>query len=117
MNKFFSTVIVPALVAVPFLTACPSEPPPPPDTDADGIIDTDDKCPTEAGDKANNGCKPPPAIVIPEYAPIGDDADLKKMGAMGIDDKNAAMKAADMEKTLDAAITALKAPPAAPAAK
>ena len=107
-------ILLASLFALPALIACPADPPP--DGDADGVVDAEDKCPTEAGDKANNGCKPaPPAPVIPEYAPMGDDAELKKQGAMGIDDKNAAAKAAEIEKTLDEAIAKLKTP-AAPAA-
>ena len=117
MKKILS-IALPALFALPLLTGCPSEPPPPPDGDADGVPDAEDKCPTEAGDKANNGCKPPPPKpVIPEYAPTGDDAALKKEGAAGIDDTNAAAKAAEIEKTLDEAITKLEADKAAAAAK
>jgi hypothetical protein len=118
MKKILA-LVVPALFAVPFLVACPSEPPPPPDGDADGVPDPDDKCPTEAGDKANNGCKPaPPKPTIPEYAPTGDDAALKKEGAAGIDDTNAAAKATDLEKALDESIKKLEeAKAAAPAKK
>jgi hypothetical protein len=35
-------------------------PPPPLDTDGDGVIDTEDACSTEAGPASNNGCPIPP---------------------------------------------------------
>jgi outer membrane protein OmpA-like peptidoglycan-associated protein len=34
----------------------PPPPPPPPDADGDGIIDSEDKCPTVAGPRENGGC-------------------------------------------------------------
>ncbi len=38
-------------------TAAPApKPAPPPDSDGDGILDRDDRCPKEAGPKANRGC-------------------------------------------------------------
>ncbi len=41
----------------------PPPPPPPPDQDGDGIVDAEDACPTEAGEKSDdpqkNGCPPP----------------------------------------------------------
>ncbi len=115
MKKIFSFAL-PALLALPLLTACPSEPPPPPDGDTDGVPDAEDKCPTEAGDKANSGCKPPPPKpTIPDYAPTGDDAELKKQGAAGIDGDNAAAKAGDLEKAIDESIVKLEAAKAAPA--
>lgn len=55
----------------------PPPPPPPPDQDQDGIIDAEDACPTEAGEKSadpkKNGCPPPKdtdgdGIVDPEDA-------------------------------------------------
>ncbi len=42
----------------------PAAPAPPPDTDGDGVLDTTDACPDQAGptstDPASNGCPPPP---------------------------------------------------------
>jgi outer membrane protein OmpA-like peptidoglycan-associated protein len=46
--------------------ACPEPPPPPPappqstDADRDGIADSVDACPNQAGDIAHRGCPPPP---------------------------------------------------------
>lgn len=100
MKKIVVRLLLAALVAAPVtaaLTACPEEkkeePPPPPPP------------------------PPPPKPVIPEYAPIGDDAELKKQGATGIDDTNAKDKAAELEKGLDEAIGKLDAAKAAPPAK
>ncbi|OGQ09693.1 MAG: hypothetical protein A2138_09540 [Deltaproteobacteria bacterium RBG_16_71_12] len=97
MKKIVIRVLLAAMVAAPVtaaLTACPEEkkeePPPPPPP-------------------------PPPKPVIPEYAPTGDDAELKKQGAAGIDDTNAKDKAAELEKTLNESITKLEAAKAAPA--
>lgn len=36
-----------------------------PDKDGDGITDSEDKCPDEYGDKANNGCPNKDAIIVP----------------------------------------------------
>ena len=36
-----------------------TEPPPPVDSDGDGIPDNQDHCPNQAGDRANNGCPAP----------------------------------------------------------
>ena len=43
----------------------PKPPPPIPDTDADGIIDTEDSCVTEYGYRQFNGCPNRNAIIIP----------------------------------------------------
>ena len=40
-------------------------------------------------------------VEIPEYAPEGDDAELKKAGAEGITGDNAMEKAKELEKMLD----------------
>jgi OmpA-OmpF porin, OOP family len=44
-------------------TPPPPPPPPPPDRDSDGIVDAEDACPTEPGEKSEdpqkNGCPPP----------------------------------------------------------
>ena len=57
---------------------------------------------------------PTPAVAaIPDYSPTGDDADLKKQGAAGITDTNAATKAAELEGSIDAATKALEAAKAA----
>ncbi len=37
-----------------------------PDTDSDGLIDTVDTCPADAGDAANDGC---PVVIVPVAAP------------------------------------------------
>jgi hypothetical protein len=46
----------------------------PVDTDADGIIDSQDACPDQAGDAANNGCAPA-TVVVPE--PVGGLSDFQ----------------------------------------
>lgn len=38
--------------------ACTATPPPPPDFDGDGIIDSNDRCPTSYGSQQNQGCPP-----------------------------------------------------------
>ena len=119
-NILIRTMLVGAALFA--LSACsepppPPPPPPPPDGDHDGVPDADDKCPAEAGVKENNGCKPKP--VIPEYAPQGDDAEIKKAAAAGIGEDNAKAKGEELEKAIDASITSLeeaaKAKAAAPA--
>lgn len=55
---------------------------------------------------------PPPKIEIPEYAPTGEFAEVKKEAASGIDDKNAMDRANALEVKLDSALAEIK--PAAP---
>jgi hypothetical protein len=54
---------------------------------------------------------------VPEYAPVGEGADLKKSAAADITADNALAKATEVEKTLDGAITELEAKAAAKPAK
>ena len=122
MNKILSKLFITALVALPVLAAC--EPAPPPDKDGDGILDDADKCAdkpeTKNGFEDTDGCpdeKPPEKPAIPAYAPMGEDADLKKGAAAGIDETNADAKAGELEKALDESIAKLEAAKAAPAKK
>ena len=77
-------------------SACPADPPPPPPP----VIEAPPPPPPPP---------PPPAVVIPAYEPTGEFAELKKGAAAGIDETNAAVKAAETEAALDAAIAALEA--------
>ena len=55
--------VAPRLVVPPRKPPPPPPPPPPPDQDGDGIVDAEDACPTEPGEKSEdpqkNGCPPP----------------------------------------------------------
>jgi hypothetical protein len=118
-------VLTLAALAVSVIAGCEKPPPPPPpDTDKDGILDDADKCKdkpeTKNGFEDTDGCPdeaPPPPVVIPAYEPTGDMADLKKAAAAGIDDKNGAAKAAELDAQLEAAIKDLEAKAAEAAAK
>jgi len=98
MKKIVARLMLCALVTAPIVAtaACPAEepkkeePPPPPPPPP-----------------------PPAAPTIPEYTPAGEDADLKKQGAAGIDDKNASAKASELEGAIDAQIKDLEAKKAA----
>jgi hypothetical protein len=50
-------------------------PPPPVDTDGDGVADSSDQCPTQAGPASNNGCPlpPPPTDTDGDGVPDGTD--------------------------------------------
>ena len=97
MKTVLARLMLAALFAAPMavIPACPAEekkeetPPPPPPP------------------------PPPPAATIPDYAPTGDDAELKKEGAAGITADNALAKAKETEATLDKAIADLEAAKAA----
>jgi hypothetical protein len=94
MMKIFARLAIVAIVAAP-IAACPATPepapaPPPPPPAA---------------------ATPPAAPAIPDYSPTGDEADLKKQGAAGITQDNAATKAAELEGSIDAATKALEAAP------
>ncbi len=58
----------------------------------------------EDGEKKEEEKKDAAKIEIPEYAPEGDDAELKKEGADGITADNAMDKAKELEKELDEAL-------------
>lgn len=60
-------------------TGCPL------DSDGDGIIDCEDKCPKEAGSKENNGCPDWADIVIPTIYFDLDKADLRPEGKAELD--------------------------------
>ena len=96
MKKMLARLLLTSLMSAPILAAaaCPTPapdpvpaPPPPP-------------APAPA---------PTPVATIPDYSPTGDDADLKKQGAAGITDANAATKAAELEGAIDAATKDLEA--------
>jgi hypothetical protein len=48
------------------------------------------------------------AVVIPDYMPVGDDAELRKLGAADINDKNASLKASELDGRLDQQIKDLE---------
>lgn len=50
----------------------------------------------------------PAKVEIPEYAPSGEFADVKKEAAAGIDDKNAMDRAKALDAKLDSALAELK---------
>ena len=45
-------------------------------------------------------------VSVPDYAPTGADADFKRAGAAGIDDRNAIARAKTLEASLDTQISA-----------
>jgi hypothetical protein len=56
----------------------PPPPPPPPledDSDQDGIPDSQDRCPYQAGPDWNDGCPVPPSSPPPPPPPLEDDSD------------------------------------------
>lgn len=60
-------------------TGCPL------DSDGDGIIDCEDKCPKEAGSKENNGCPDWTDVVVPTIYFDLDKADLRPEGKAELD--------------------------------
>jgi len=55
------------------------------DSDGDGVIDCQDKCPNEAGTKENNGCPDWTDIVVPTIYFDLDKADLRPEGKAELD--------------------------------
>jgi OmpA-OmpF porin, OOP family len=55
------------------------------DSDGDGVIDCEDKCPKEAGSKENNGCPDWTDVVVPSIYFDLDKADLKPEGKAELD--------------------------------
>ena len=55
------------------------------DSDGDGVIDCEDKCPKEAGTKENNGCPDWTDIIVPTIYFDLDKADLRPEGKSELD--------------------------------
>lgn len=56
----------------------------PVDTDADGLLDQDDRCPTEAGSAANVGCPEAPPKVVPRTGLSGLEVGAIAAGGVGV---------------------------------
>jgi hypothetical protein len=56
--------------STPSATITPVGPPPPVDSDSDGVADAQDQCPTQAGPAGNNGC---PVVAVPPLADSDSD--------------------------------------------
>ncbi|MBI4953952.1 MAG: OmpA family protein [Myxococcales bacterium] len=63
LTRGFGTPVVRVVGSVEWFLPYEEEVPPPPDSDKDGIVDTDDACPTVPGERSDdpkkNGCPPP----------------------------------------------------------
>ena len=97
MKNIVKMALFAAAIAVG-TSACKEEPPPPP--------------PPPPKVEPPPPPPPPPAPTIPEYAPTGDHADMKKEAAKDITAENAVEKAKALEADLDKQIAdmAAKAP-------
>lgn len=56
----------------------------PVDTDADGLLDQDDRCPTEAGTTANSGCPEAPPPVVQKTGLSGLEVGAIAAGGVGV---------------------------------
>lgn len=56
----------------------------PVDTDADGLLDQDDRCPTEPGTTANSGCPEAPPQVVPKTGLSGLQVGAIAAGGVGV---------------------------------
>lgn len=86
-NRIFRTLLL-VLLTISLTSCTKDETPPPPeqivDTDKDGIADTVDNCPNEAGPASNNGCPVNEIGEIVETEGILDEDLETYQGAIGI---------------------------------
>lgn len=61
-SKKMVTPPPPPVEAAPVAPPPPPAPAPEPDSDTDGVVDSKDNCPNQAGPASNNGCPEPPKI-------------------------------------------------------